>query len=197
MIFSQSVLARRSGVSSPLQGLTVAASQVAIFLLPFSLVHYLPNFYYGALLAVLGVQICKEWLWNTVTRISMPEFVISWLSFSTTLTLTSLMPVQVCRRMRSVPDCFASYRAMCLSCMRTPAIVYHSHLPAPLPGRRSTHPPHARAMALYTKLSCTAGSSTQCCWLVSSSVGQSCIVCASITSCSAAPLGRAVSCVPA
>lgn len=95
MIFSQSVLAIRSGVSSRLQGVTLGAAQALIFLLPVSLVHLLPNFYYGALLAVLGVQICHEWLWNTRMRISTPEFVLSWASFITTLTLTSLMPVQV------------------------------------------------------------------------------------------------------
>ena len=95
VIFSQSVLAIRSGVSSRLQGATLGATQAAIFLLPVSLVHLLPNFYYGALLAVLGFQICHEWLWNTRMRISGPEFVLSWASFVSTLTLTCLMPVQV------------------------------------------------------------------------------------------------------
>eukprot|EP00892_Ulva_mutabilis_P012584 jgi/Ulvmu1/9699/UM055_0037.1 len=94
IIFSQSVLAIRSGVRSRLQGLTLAAAQLAMFVLPFSLVHYLPNFYYGALLAVLGIDICREWLWNTRTRIKAAEFVLSWLSFTATITLTSLMPVQ-------------------------------------------------------------------------------------------------------
>lgn len=95
IIFSQSVLAIRSGVRSRLQGLTLATAQLAMFALPFSLVHYLPNFYYGALLAVLGIDICREWLWNTRTRITLAEFILSWLSFSATITLTSLMPVQV------------------------------------------------------------------------------------------------------
>jgi MFS superfamily sulfate permease-like transporter len=95
VIFSQSVLAIRSGVSSRLQGVTLGVAQAFIFLLPVSLVHLLPNFYYGALLAVLGIQICHEWLWNTRMRISRAEFVLSWASFISTLTLTSLMPVQV------------------------------------------------------------------------------------------------------
>lgn len=95
IIFSQSVLAIRSGVRTRLQGLTLAAAQLVMFVLPFSLVHLLPNFYYGALLAVLGIDICREWLWNTRTRITAAEFALSWLSFCATITLTSLMPVQV------------------------------------------------------------------------------------------------------
>jgi hypothetical protein len=99
VIFSQCVLAIRSGVKTRLQGYTLCALQFATFLLPFSLVHFLPNFYYGSLLMVIGVDIISEWLFATWPRVKKAEFVLSWLSFLATLVLTSLLPVQVCSRL--------------------------------------------------------------------------------------------------
>ena len=49
MIFSQVVLALRTGVQSRLHGYALSTLQFATFLLPVSLVHRLPTFYYGAL----------------------------------------------------------------------------------------------------------------------------------------------------
>jgi MFS superfamily sulfate permease-like transporter len=47
VIFSQSLLAYRGGVRSRLQGATIASLELATFLIPVSLVHFLPNWYYG------------------------------------------------------------------------------------------------------------------------------------------------------
>lgn len=96
VIFSQSVLAIRAGVQSRLQGYSLFLLQFGTFLIPVSLVHFLPNFYYGSLLMVIGVDIMHEWLIVTWPRVKKAEFVVSWLSFIATLILTSLLPVQVC-----------------------------------------------------------------------------------------------------
>jgi hypothetical protein len=95
VIFSQSVLAVRAGVQSRLSGYCLSLLQIAVFLIPVSLVHFLPNFYYGALLIVIGVDIMHEWLIVTWARVKKAEFVVSWLSFIATLLLTSVLPVQV------------------------------------------------------------------------------------------------------
>ena len=49
----------------------------------------------GALLLVLGVDIIHEWLINTHHRVGRAEFALSWLCFSCTMVLTSLMPISV------------------------------------------------------------------------------------------------------
>jgi hypothetical protein len=95
VIFSQCVLAIRAGVRTRLQGYGLFALQASTFFIPFNLVHFLPNFYYGALLMVIGIDIFNEWLFATWPRVKKAEFVLSWLSFICTLVLTSLMPVQV------------------------------------------------------------------------------------------------------
>ena len=72
VIFSQCVLAIRAGVQTRLQGWGLFALQFTTFLLPFSLVHFLPNFYYGSLLMVIGVDIINEWCAiHAVTNCSM------------------------------------------------------------------------------------------------------------------------------
>lgn len=43
-------------------GLVVAGIELAVFVLPFSVVQYMPNFYYGALLVWFGIEISKDWL---------------------------------------------------------------------------------------------------------------------------------------
>lgn len=40
----------------------VAILELAVFVLPFSVVQYVPNFYYGALLVWFGYEISRDWL---------------------------------------------------------------------------------------------------------------------------------------
>lgn len=91
----------RSGVRSRAQGGTLAAGQLAVFLLPCALVQLLPNFYYGSLLIVIGADIMQEWLVATRRRIKRAEFALSWLAFLATVALTAMLPVKV----RLVPVC--------------------------------------------------------------------------------------------
>ena len=45
----------------PVNGLT-AGVEFALFLLPISIIHYLPNFFFGSLLMLFGVEILADWL---------------------------------------------------------------------------------------------------------------------------------------
>lgn len=94
-IFSQCLLAVRSGVRSRAQGATLSVGQLVVFLLPLALVQLLPNFYYGSLLIVIGADIMHEWLVATRLRIKRAEFVLSWLAFIATVLLTAMLPVKV------------------------------------------------------------------------------------------------------
>eukprot|EP00892_Ulva_mutabilis_P001349 jgi/Ulvmu1/11214/UM072_0051.1 len=93
-IFSQCLLAMRSGVRSRAQGATLSAAQLLVFLVPVALVQLLPNFYYGSLLIVIGADIMHEWLLATRRRIKRAEFLLSWLAFLSTVALTAILPVK-------------------------------------------------------------------------------------------------------
>ena len=41
---------------------SAAGVEFALFLLPISIIHYLPNFFFGSLLMLFGVEILADWL---------------------------------------------------------------------------------------------------------------------------------------
>lgn len=52
----------RAGVFNRINGLVVAFVELAVWALPFSVVQYCPNFFFGALLLWFGVEISRDWL---------------------------------------------------------------------------------------------------------------------------------------
>jgi MFS superfamily sulfate permease-like transporter len=95
LIFSQCLLALRANVKTRVQGYSLGILQLLFLVVPVSAVHYLPNWYFGALLIVIGTDIMFEWLVATYARVKKAEFVLSWVSFLVILALTTVMPVQV------------------------------------------------------------------------------------------------------
>jgi MFS superfamily sulfate permease-like transporter len=93
-IFSQCLLALQGGTASRAGGYTIAGGQLLTFLLPVSLVHLLPNFYYGALLVLIGSEIVVSWLFETFPRVSAAEFALSWATFLSVVALCAVLPVQ-------------------------------------------------------------------------------------------------------
>eukprot|EP00884_Botryococcus_braunii_P016374 jgi/Botrbrau1/341/Bobra.0022s0295.1 len=61
-IFSQTVFSLRSGVTSRANGLVVAISEFFLFAAPFSALPYLPSFYFGSLMMLIGWEIISDWL---------------------------------------------------------------------------------------------------------------------------------------
>eukprot|EP00955_Chlamydomonas_euryale_P019389 206628-Chlamydomonas_euryale.AAC.1 len=61
-IFSQTVFTLRAGVFNRLNGVVVVVAELAVFATPFSVVQFLPSFYFGALLLWFGVDIVRDWL---------------------------------------------------------------------------------------------------------------------------------------
>jgi hypothetical protein len=108
-IFSQCLLALNGGTTSRAGGLTLSLLQFVTFLLPISLVHLLPNFYYGGLLVLLGTEIIRSWLFLTYWRITKAEFALSWLTFLSVIGLCAILPVQVhpqpVKKSKSWPCC--------------------------------------------------------------------------------------------
>jgi SulP family sulfate permease len=61
-IFSQTIFTMRAGVRSRVNGWVIAGAELAVFLIPYSVVQFLPNYFLGALLLWFGVEISRDWL---------------------------------------------------------------------------------------------------------------------------------------
>lgn len=66
------------GVFNRLNGVVVAVIELAVFALPFNVVQYCPNFFFGALLLWFGVEICRDWLVLSYAKLSAPEYTLLW-----------------------------------------------------------------------------------------------------------------------
>ncbi|KAF8062987.1 hypothetical protein HT031_003826 [Scenedesmus sp. PABB004] len=75
-IFSQTIFSMRAGVSGVAHGAIIAGLEAAIFLLPFSVVQYLPNFFFGALLTVFGIEIAGDWLIRSYAKVTREEYLL-------------------------------------------------------------------------------------------------------------------------
>ncbi|KAG1670994.1 hypothetical protein FOA52_014384 [Chlamydomonas sp. UWO 241] len=80
-IFSQTVFTLRAGVFNRLNGVVVAAMEFAVFAVPFSVVQFVPSFYFGALLLWFGVDIVRDWLIFSYRKLSTAEYILLWASF--------------------------------------------------------------------------------------------------------------------
>eukprot|EP00887_Chlorella_sp_A99_P005390 scaffold1.g5390.t1 len=81
-IFSQTVFTMRAGVFSRLNGWLVCLSELALFVLPVSVVQYMPNFFFGSLLVWFGVEISRDWLILSFKRLTRMEYALLWLTFA-------------------------------------------------------------------------------------------------------------------
>lgn len=73
-IFSQTIFTMRAGVYSRWNGVVVAASEFAMFALPFPVIQYMPNFFFGALLLWFGIEISRDWLLLSFTKMTRIEY---------------------------------------------------------------------------------------------------------------------------
>jgi sulfate permease, SulP family len=86
-IFSQTVWSQRTGCRHRLNGAIVAIAEAALFFFPISVMQLLPNFYYGAIMLVLGVEISLDWLVFSYTKFTATEYA---------LTLTNFVLIMIC-----------------------------------------------------------------------------------------------------
>lgn len=75
-IFSQSIFSLRAGIRSRLAGYVLACCQLAVFLVPFPVLSYVPNFFFGSLLSLICVDLLYEWLVEVRTKVTSIEYVI-------------------------------------------------------------------------------------------------------------------------
>lgn len=81
-IFSQSIFSLRAGIRSRAAGYCLATTQLVTLLLPFPILSYVPNFFFGSLLTLICVDLLVEWLWEVRHRLTASEYGICWCTFA-------------------------------------------------------------------------------------------------------------------
>ena len=92
-IFSQTLFTLRNGCTSRMHGVVLIIAELLLFLVPMSFNEYLPNFYYGALMIVFGVEIVTDWLFFSFSKFMRAEFLLTWINFSAIMLCTAYLPV--------------------------------------------------------------------------------------------------------
>lgn len=77
----------RTGCTHRLNGAIVAVVEAALFFFPISIMQLLPNFYYGAIMLVVGVEITLDWLVFSYSKFTATEYA---------LTLTNFVLIMIC-----------------------------------------------------------------------------------------------------
>ena len=65
-IFSQTIFTMRSGVHSRINGYAIALMMLAIFAAPFSVIEYLPSYFFGSLMIWIGYEIARVCFWRCI-----------------------------------------------------------------------------------------------------------------------------------
>jgi MFS superfamily sulfate permease-like transporter len=81
-IFSQTIFSLRGGVQSRVAGFALAACQIIVFVTPFPILSYVPNFFYGSLLIMICIDLMYEWLWDIRTKLTVAEYIIGLFTFA-------------------------------------------------------------------------------------------------------------------
>ena len=80
-IFTQTIFNMRSGVTSRLCGLVMIIMSMTSFFLPFSILAYIPRFFFGAVLTFIACDLVLSWLWHSKRLFSLVEYIVIWLTF--------------------------------------------------------------------------------------------------------------------
>lgn len=76
-IFSQSIFNLRAGIRRRFNGVVIAAFEIITFVLPFSVLDYVPTFFFGSLLVMIATDLMCEWLWESRDKMTSAEFVVN------------------------------------------------------------------------------------------------------------------------
>jgi SulP family sulfate permease len=80
-IFSQTIFTMRAKVDSRFIGVIVVICSVITFLLPFSILAFLPKFMFGAILVFISFDLMSSWLYHSWKLVRHIEYFIIWATF--------------------------------------------------------------------------------------------------------------------
>jgi MFS superfamily sulfate permease-like transporter len=75
------VFSLRAGIRSRLAGYTLALCQITFIVIPFPLLSFVPNFFFGSLLSLICVDLVYEWLWDIRTKVTRVEYIVCLATF--------------------------------------------------------------------------------------------------------------------
>ena len=81
-IFSQSIFSLRAGIRSPLAGYVLAGCEILFLVAPFSILAYVPNFFYGSLLSLICLDLVVEWLIESRHKLTIAEYIFCLSTFT-------------------------------------------------------------------------------------------------------------------
>lgn len=81
-IFSQSIFSLRIGIRSRVAGFSLAFFQFLVIMLPFPVLCYVPNFFYGSLLLMICIDLMYEWLWEFRRKVTIAAYLIVLATFA-------------------------------------------------------------------------------------------------------------------
>ncbi len=80
-IFSQTIFNLRRGIDSRVCSTVIALVELVAFLAPVSLIAYVPRFFFGGLLVLIGTDLMLEWLWMSRKKMMPPEYAVTLATF--------------------------------------------------------------------------------------------------------------------
>ena len=86
-IFSQTIFSLRIGIRSRLPGFSIAFFAGFIIIMPFPVLSYVPNFFYGSLLSMICIDLVYEWLWEFRTKVTIAEYLVGLSTFGLIMAL--------------------------------------------------------------------------------------------------------------
>lgn len=81
-IFSQSIFSLRAGIRSRVAGYVLAFCEILFIVLPFPILAYVPNFFFGSLLSLISIDLMYEWLWDIRKKLTHIEYGICLSTFA-------------------------------------------------------------------------------------------------------------------
>lgn len=81
-IFSQTIFSLRAGIRSRLMGYVIVAAMLLTVVVPFNILAYVPNFFFGSLLVMICVDLMYEWLYGFREKVSRAEYAVVLLTFA-------------------------------------------------------------------------------------------------------------------
>ena len=80
-IFSQTIFSLRIGVRSRIPGFSIAFFAGLVIVMPFPVLSYVPNCFYGSLLSMICIDLMYEWLWEFRNKVTPAEYLIGLSTF--------------------------------------------------------------------------------------------------------------------
>lgn len=81
-IFSQTIFSLRAGIRSRLMGLIIAFCSLVTVIIPFNVLSYIPNFFFGSLLIMICLDLMFEWLVDSRKKLTSAEYIVLLMTFS-------------------------------------------------------------------------------------------------------------------